>query len=52
MATYIGCKPSQFWSKCPYLTSREDEHKTTWYPACSCGHSYCSQYKGYCPVRI
>lgn len=38
-------------SKCPYLTSEEDHHKTTIYPKCSCGRKYCDKYKGYCPVR-
>lgn len=49
MTTYIGCRPRP--SKCPYLTSREDYHKTTIFPACTCGRSYCNSYHGYCPVR-
>lgn len=38
-------------SRCPYLTSGEDYHKTTIFPKCGCNCQHCSEYSGYCPVR-
>lgn len=49
--TYIGCRPQDFQTTCPYLTSREDEGKTTIFPACACGMTRCDSFKGYCSVR-
>lgn len=45
----IGTKPRR--SKCPYLESKEDYNKTTKYPVCTCGYSYCKNYYGYCPLK-
>ena len=37
--------------ECPHLTSEEDHNQTTIYPKCDCECSYCSEFKGWCPIR-
>jgi hypothetical protein len=36
---------------CKYLIDEEDYWQTTIYKKCSCNMRWCSDYKGYCPIR-
>lgn len=49
--SYMGCTPMDFETRCRYLDSEEDVHKTTIYPVCTGRRCNCDNFRGYCPVR-